>query len=208
MPSVSVDLGAIEDVGYMSAHSDLFKNLDTSAWTPINEQLFHRIVHVSLRQQLAPVDAKFSPQLITSIAVPQQQDSKILVDARFSGLVLGGAAGESSGGKNGASQKIQVLLMMVANLGASQEILQSAIDVLNDAFVATLRLDRAIEPARPLSSYGVDSLSAIELRNLIRMDLEVDLTILEITYAESLTALAEKVVLKLDEKRGCCGGCC
>ena len=52
----TIDLGAIEDVGYMSVHNDLMVALDTSAWTPINEALFHKIVRYSIIQQVAPID--------------------------------------------------------------------------------------------------------------------------------------------------------
>ena len=77
-----IDLGAIEDVGYMSVHSDLMVALDTSAWTPIDEALFHKIVRYSIIQQVTPID-RGSSQLITSIAAPQQATFKLLVDARF-----------------------------------------------------------------------------------------------------------------------------
>lgn len=100
-----VDLGAIEDVGYMSVHSDLMGALDTSAWTPINEALFHKIVRFSIIQQVAPIDRATSSQLITSIAVPQQSTPKLLVDARFGGLCFGETSGaKGNDGKDGSKE--------------------------------------------------------------------------------------------------------
>ncbi|KAL8683912.1 MAG: hypothetical protein Q9186_000123 [Xanthomendoza sp. 1 TL-2023] len=192
-----VDLGAIEDVGYMAVHSDLMVALDTSAWTPINEALFHKIVRFSILQQIAPIDKSTSTQLITSIAVPQQANSKLLIDARFGGLCFGdsaaGGAKGSNDGKDG-SKEIQALFLMVKGGMDHQTILDATIGVINRQFMSMLRLSEAMEPGKPLSSYGLDSLAAVEFRNWVRMELGAELTTLDITNAASLIALCEKIV--------------
>lgn len=200
LPACSVDLGAIEDVGYMSQHTDLIVALDTAAWTPINESLFHRIVRFSILQQIAPINESSSSQLITSIAIPQQQDSQLLRDARFSGLCFGertSGTGSDGGSKDG-SKEIQTLFLMLKSGGAdSPSILNTVIDVVNKQFMKTLRLSEPMEPGKPLSSYGLDSLAAVEFRNWVRMDLRAELTTLDITNSASLVALCEKIVVKM-----------
>lgn len=192
-----VDLGAIEDVGYMAVHSDLMVALDTSAWTPINEALFHKIVRFSIIQQVAPIDKATSTQLITSIAVPQQANSKLLVDARFGGLCFGDSAGaKGNDGKDG-SKEIQALFLMVKGGVEHQAILDATIGVINRQFMSMLRLSDAMEPGKPLSSYGLDSLAAVEFRNWVRMELGAELTTLDITNAASLIALCEKIVARI-----------
>ncbi|KAL8912790.1 MAG: hypothetical protein Q9171_002248 [Xanthocarpia ochracea] len=192
-----VDLGAIEDVGYMSEHSDLMVALDNSAWTPINEALFHKIVRFSIIQQVAPIDRASSSQLITSIAVPQQATSKLLVDARFGGLCFGdtlGARGRE--GKDG-SKEIQALFLMLKGGVDHQAILNATIGVVNRQFVSMLRLSNAMEPGKPLSGYGLDSLAAVEFRNWVRMELNAELTTLDVTNAASLVALCERIVSRM-----------
>ncbi|KAI4264333.1 MAG: hypothetical protein L6R42_000544 [Xanthoria sp. 1 TBL-2021] len=192
-----VDLGAIEDVGYMAVHSDLMVALDTSAWTPINEALFHKIVRFSIIQQVAPIDKATSTQLITSIAVPQQANSKLLVDARFGGLCFGDSAGaKGTDGKDG-SKEIQALFLMVKGGVEHQSILDATIGVINRQFITMLRLSDAMEPGKPLSSYGLDSLAAVEFRNWVRIELGAELTTLDITNAASLIALCEKIVARI-----------
>lgn len=192
-----MDLGAIEDVGYMSEHSDLMVALDTSAWTPINEALFHKIVRFSIIQQVAPIDRPTSSQLITSIAVPQQPSSKLLVDARFGGLCLGDTLGAKvNDGKDG-SKELQALFLMVKGGVDHQLILDATIGVVNRHFMTMLRLSDAMEPGKPLSNYGLDSLAAVELRNWVRMELGAELTTLDITNAASLIVLCEKIVSKI-----------
>ncbi len=60
-----------------------------------------------------------------------------------------------------------------------------------------LRLNEPVEPAKPLSSYGMESLAAVELRNWVRMELQADLTMLEILNATSLITLCEKTLTKI-----------
>jgi hypothetical protein len=192
-----VDLGAIEDVGYMSEHSDLMVALDTSAWTPINEALFHKIVRFSIIQQIAPIDRATSSQLITSIAVPQKATSQLLVDARFGGLCFGDTVGaKANDGKDG-SKEIQALFLMVKGGVDHQAVLDATIGVVNRQFMTMLRLNDAMEPGKPLSTYGLDSLAAVEFRNWVRMELGAELTTLDITNAASLIALCERIVSRM-----------
>jgi len=194
----SVDLGAIEDVGYMAEHSNLITALDTSAWTPINESLFHKIVRFSIMQQEdTPVNPSSCAQLITSIAVPQAPSSRLLTDARFSSLLFGSSAGSSTSEASGANKEIQALLMTVKTGAEMHVALPLAVDVANKQFMLTLRVDEPLEPAKPLSAYGLDSLAAVEFRNWCRVQLGADLTTLEVTSAPSLLSLAEKIVAKI-----------
>ena len=199
LAACSVDLGAIEDVGYMHEHEDLVVVFDKVAWTPINEALFHRIVRCSILQQVDPGN-RDSAQLITSVAVPQQPGSSLLVDARFSGLVSGDASGganKAADGKDGAAKELQAFFLMLKSGAEAGLVLSACVEIVNKQFMATLRLPEPMEPAKSLSSYGLDSLAAVEFRNWARMDLGADLTTLDITNAASLIALCEKIVSKI-----------
>jgi NADPH:quinone reductase-like Zn-dependent oxidoreductase/NAD(P)-dependent dehydrogenase (short-subunit alcohol dehydrogenase family) len=199
----SVDLGAIEDVGYMAEHSELISALDTSAWTPINEPLFHKIVQVSIMQQQSeaeggPINPRSCAQLITSIAVPQSPSSRLLSDARFSSLLFGDGVGAgSSSDSTGDNKEIQALLLLIRSGADIPTALPAAVNVANTQFITTLRLDEPLEPAKPLSAYGLDSLAAVEFRNWARAKLGAELTTLEVTSAPSLLSLAEKIIVKI-----------
>jgi NAD(P)-dependent dehydrogenase (short-subunit alcohol dehydrogenase family) len=195
----SVDLGAIDDIGYMAEHSELIAGLDTSAWTPINESLFQNIVQYSIMQQEdMPINSKSFSQLITSIAVPQASSSRLLVDARFSSLLFGAAVGAGAGpDSTGLNHEIQALLVMIKGGADIVTALPLAVEVANKQFMTSLRLDEPLEPGKPLSAYGLDSLAAVEFRNWSRAQLGAELTTLEVTSAPSLLSLAEKIVTKL-----------
>jgi aryl carrier-like protein len=54
-----------------------------------------------------------------------------------------------------------------------------------------------MEAGKPLMAYGLDSLSAVELRGWVRHRMGAELSTLDITNASSLVALSEKHVAKL-----------
>jgi hypothetical protein len=77
----SIDLGAVEEVGYISRNSDLLQIFDPSTWRPINEALFHKIVQYSITQQITPINEQSASQLISGIAIPLGEKSGLLSDA-------------------------------------------------------------------------------------------------------------------------------
>ncbi|KAJ5238512.1 polyketide synthase [Penicillium chermesinum] len=194
----SVDLGAIQDVGYMSQHADLLAALESAAWTPINEALFLKIVKFSLRQQLDTINPDSAAQLITSIAVPQSESSPLLRDARFSTLCFRDGTNQGAGdAAQDGSKEIKALTLLVKNQAELGVVQQAVIDVATRQFTSMLRLSQPMEAAKSLDSYGLDSLAAVEFRNWLRLELKVEVTTLEITSAASLMALCERIASRL-----------
>ncbi|KAM3497810.1 hypothetical protein MY10362_008850 [Beauveria mimosiformis] len=192
----SVDLGAIQDVGYMSHHADLLKNLSSDAWTPINEALMLTIVDYSLTQQIIPISPASAGQLITSIAIPQRENSGLLRDARFSSLNF--SDGESTGAANGGKDAaLQALHLLVKNKAAVDAIRDAVVDLIVRQFTTMLSLSEPMEPAKAPASYGLDSLAAVEFRNWVRLELKAEVTTLDIISATSVEYLADKVVVSL-----------
>ena len=194
----SVNLGVIEDVGYVAEQGGMQNHFDDRQWTPINEYVLHKIMGLSILQQTAPINAASASQLITGIPVPQPADSELMYDARFSPLFLPDSDGEGTGsGVSSAGKDVQALLLLCSAGAEPAAMINAAVAAIGTKFERTLRLSEPIEPGKSLSTYGLDSLSAVELRNWIRMELGVEVTVLEITSASSLTVLCEKIVSKM-----------
>ncbi|RFU28992.1 hypothetical protein B7463_g7334, partial [Scytalidium lignicola] len=193
----AVDLGVIEDVGYIAARDGMQQQLDTDQWLGINEAVLRKILSYSIFQQTNPINKASSAQLITGIPVPQQEDSILAKDARFGGLFIGESSVNGGKGNNDGSKDIQAFFLRLRSGGDPAAVLAAGLDILNKQFMKTLRLSEPMEPAKSLSSYGLDSLSAVEVRNWVRMDLGVEVTLLEITSAASLISLCEKIIEKI-----------
>ncbi|GKT66214.1 polyketide synthase [Colletotrichum tofieldiae] len=202
-PAVSVDLGVIEDVGYIHEKDGMQQKLDTSIWTGINERLLRKIVYLSVFQQQIPegcLSAASSTQMITSIPVTQPEQSQLRSDARFTALFTRSASGVSvADAKDGSgSRDVQALLILLRSGGADQSTrVVATAKVVNQCFVRILRLSEPMDEGRPLSVYRIDSLAAVEVRNWIRAELGALVTTLDIMDAASLLALCEKIVVKV-----------
>ena len=135
---------------------------------------------------------------MTGIAVPQPADSELAYDARFSPLFQLDSDGDGGvSGGNSAEKDVEALLLHHSSGAGPAAMLDDAVAVVGSKLERTQRLPDPIEAGKSLSSYGLDSLSCIELRNWIRMELGVDVKVVEITNASSLTVLGEKAMAKM-----------
>ncbi|KAL8841188.1 MAG: hypothetical protein Q9170_001042 [Blastenia crenularia] len=209
----TVDLGLIEDVGYVAEQdSSLQVRFDKRQWTPIDESMLRKILTYSILQQaaIAPLNADSSAEMITGVGYPLPQDAAELVrEPRFSYLFSSRAGGNTSGmddGDGGSDQAGQAIkqfrILHKSGTADVATLCNACVEVISAQFVKILRLEAEPEPGRPLTAYGLDSLSAVELRNWIRVKIGVELTTLDITTANSLISLGERVVSKLPQPGG------
>ncbi|GLA87701.1 type I Iterative Polyketide synthase (PKS) [Aspergillus tubingensis] len=204
LAACAVDLGVIEDVGYISERQEIATRLDINIWTPINEALLHRILRASILDQhnvQARGDPTATAQIITGIPFPQPEGAMLLRDARFGALAAKeGSAATAAGKHGGLSQEMQTLLMLLQTSTADRsEQLAATIEVVNRHFMHSLGLAEPMEAAKPLSVYGLDSLAAVDFRNWLRQELEVVVSTLEVVGAKTLSALCERILSRLLE---------
>ena len=150
--------------------------------------------------------------MITGLAYPQPTDSSLRDDARFSHLFFSASAdteqtgpyaadgsNTSGAGSQGLQQEIRELkLLFRSSNGATDAVVMNKTVAVVSAFLAKmLRLrDEALEPERPLSAYGMDSLAAVEFRNWVRRELGAVLSMMDVSMSGSLLALCKKIVVK------------
>ncbi|KAL2130925.1 hypothetical protein VTI74DRAFT_5750 [Chaetomium olivicolor] len=198
----TVDLGLIEDVGYVAEQGGMGSHFDKRQWTPIREGMLRQILGLSILQQAEePVSAGSTAQLVTGVGFPLPEDSDLKREARFAYLFAAGSGGSTAGGggdgSSGGDQTLRAFEMMHKSGAEAAALAGLAQELLAAQFTRILRLETAMEPAKPLMAYGLDSLAAVELRNWVRSELGAELTTLDITNASSLIALGEKLVAKL-----------
>jgi len=162
--------------------------------------MVRRMFKYSILQQTQPINPDSANQLIIGISLPQREGSDLERDARFSPLFINDSLGEQhknakAGDEN--AKAVQDFLLLYRSKADKGTLVAAGVEVLNRQFMKTLRLTEAMEPARSLSAYGVDSLSAVEVRNWVRIELGVELTTLDITNATSLFGLCERLIAKM-----------
>lgn len=202
LPACSVDLGVIDDVGYVNARDSLARRLTAQGWIPISEGLLHKILYFSIMQQSeVPVNPQSSTQLITGIPVPLPEQSPAQRDVRFSALRRLPGHGNSDVSKDDPDGSPLVRLREAWKTGEkalsstqNDELLQLVIGLASRKLMQSLGMEEDLDAARPLSSYGIDSLVAVEFRNWTREELGVEMTTLDIVGAKTLGSLAELIL--------------
>ncbi|KAI9658404.1 MAG: Type I Iterative PKS [Bathelium mastoideum] len=194
LPGLSIDLGIIEDVGYIAERPELAARLNDTVWsTGINERTFLGIIERAILEQTQPQNKRRTVQLVTGLSVPQQSDSELVRDVRFSSLISGSAARPAADG-NDSAREVQAISHMIKSNVQRAAVLDALSDLVGKHIAKYLGITEIVEPARDLSNYGIDSLAAVEIRNWLRLELQAELTTLEISSASSLYALCEKVL--------------
>jgi hypothetical protein len=64
-------------------------------------------------------------------------------------------------------------------------------------FQVVLRLAHEMNTYKPLMAYGLESLAAVEMRNWVRMELDVELSIMDILNASSQAASVVEIRLPM-----------
>ncbi|KAH8731286.1 putative polyketide synthase [Phaeosphaeriaceae sp. PMI808] len=205
LPSISIDLGPVQDVGVMQGNDDLQARFDNHMWVQINERLLRRLFDYALLQQEPDskdrLNTTSEAQMLTGLTIPQPVDSELLGQPRFTGLRAVESGDEPklvAGANAGGDTKLQSLfhLMQASDLDKTA-VLSAVVTVIGNQLRKQLRLTDAIEPTRQVLQYGMDSLAAVEFRNWLRTTLKVELTTLDIVNSPSVVRLCEKVVAKM-----------
>ncbi|KAK4222689.1 hypothetical protein QBC38DRAFT_489296 [Podospora fimiseda] len=195
----TVDLGIVQDVGYMSEHHTLTDRVRSrSQLSGINEAQLHEILRLSILQQTVGLnrDSQSASQMITGLPFPMPEDSPVLVDKRFHSLLKA----QKAQGENAIEDKgdgVSVLHAMVKGGLHVEKLVVEAVKLVNTQMRRVLGLSVDMEATKPLSSYGIDSLAAVDLRNWFKTRMGVGLTTLDVLNAANLETLCGKVVDKL-----------
>jgi hypothetical protein len=199
LPACSVDLGPVDEVGYLKDKDNANRRLEAMGWRLINEALLYRILRASILQQTHAINKSSYGVLCTGI-MPGAPFFEPL--HRFSSLrPAAGSAAASNGVGSGASSSAATKLAMLKNAAKGgvekATLLAASTEVMNAVLMRSLGMKEPLESSRPLGDYGVDSLVAVEMRNWARAELGVEMSVLEIVGARTLVSLCEALLKKL-----------
>ncbi|PYI09750.1 ketoacyl-synt-domain-containing protein [Aspergillus sclerotiicarbonarius CBS 121057] len=189
---VTVALGIVEDVGAI-AESDALSQRHSGSieTTGIPESALHDIIDCALGH--SQEDPESVGHIITGLKVPQDPErSGLRFDPRFCRLFTADSTSDVARKEDPLTTALQKFKDL-SNSNTMQGLLETCLDVLSLRLAQMLRWneERVIEPAQPLSVYGLDSLAAVELRNWIKAEMGARVSKRDIVEAESLIALGE-----------------
>jgi zearalenone synthase (highly reducing iterative type I polyketide synthase) len=196
LPAVSVDLGLMLGIGLIAEERGGTTNLNKWEAVGINEQQFHAVMTAAMAE-----NKSLPAQIICGLPTGGILQSENLDypfyfdDPRFSFLRRKDVDETlSKQDKNDTADSPSSQL-------SRAESMRDAIDIITTTVCQRLAqgLQTAaenIDANKPLHSYGVDSLMAVEIRSWITVNLQADISLFDILSGVSVKALAVKIAAK------------
>lgn len=194
LPCVAIDLGAVKSVGFVAETQDegMRERFHRDGHRPLSESEVLGLVDYAIRNPRRPPRTSQIAAGISGAGITGN-------DPRLS--MMQGAASSSRGGRgtSGAGARsgpgrvsLHEEISHATSLDEAASAVQGAlIAKISDMFVVP---QTDIDPGRPLSHYGVDSLVAVELRNWLVPNARVEINIFDLIGSSSLNELASNVV--------------
>ncbi|WPH02495.1 Hypothetical protein R9X50_00536000 [Acrodontium crateriforme] len=196
LASMAIDLGVVDDVGYVAENAEQYQRLEYLENLFISERDLHRILSAAMRGETrdgTPVPA----QLVTgvgedmlahgSIGTAMRSDLKYQDMHRSVDKAL---AIENTSEEDEAREKL-------TRAETPREAARIVEDIISHELAKTLAVQKEdIDMAKPMHTYGVDSLTAVEIRNMVFRKSSADLSVFEILSETPLGQLVSKIVGK------------
>lgn len=201
LKAVAIDLGIMRDVGVLAekrAESGVLGQWEDAVGIP--EAVFHALIKSIIHGEQEDEDVP--AQVVTGLGAADVWAANDLplpyyfADARFSPLAISTGAGSEGQHQTGTSATAS-LAAQLAGVSSMEQAAQVVTEALVKRTAEILQMPSSeVDPAQPLYRYGVDSLTAIEVRNWISRELKANIALLEIVSAVPIKDFAAKVAEK------------
>ncbi|KAG6353413.1 hypothetical protein INS49_005594 [Diaporthe citri] len=190
LPCVAIDLGPVKSVGFVAETQE--EGMRDRGHRPLSESEVLGLVDYAIRNPRRPPRTSQIAAGISSAGITGN-------DPRLSMLQGGASSSRGSRGTSSAGARpghgrvsLHEEISRATSLDEAANAVQGAlIAKISDMFVLP---ETDIDPGRPLSHYGVDSLVAVELTNWLVPNARVEINIFDLIGSSSLSELAANIV--------------
>lgn len=187
LPCVSIDIGVVLNVGVVAEHDTIEERLRKSGHTLLTEDDVMKAVESAI------ADPPPCAQMMIGLNPgpgPHWEYSGMARDLRFAPLKYEQKSG-SSMGKAGGNDLGSVIAGAESFSEAVDAVVQALSEKLKEIFMIS-----EIVPTDSLADHGVDSLVAVELRNMLALKAGAAVSIFDIMSSSSIIDLATTVTSK------------
>ena len=196
----SIDLGMILDIGYVAetANKEVAENTKKWSFAGIREQELHAMIQSSITGESVRGE-KVPAQLITGLGTGGMSNLagfKIpwwFSDAKFAHIKHVDTHQVTLETEED-TQQLQTLLSQATSMEVAADIVATA---LIRKLAKSLMVDvEDIEPSKPISRYGVDSLLAVEIRSWLFTDMQADVSVFQLLSNVPISELTRTIAGK------------
>ncbi|KAJ5103216.1 hypothetical protein N7532_003745 [Penicillium argentinense] len=184
LPAISLDLGTVTDVGYLAANKELATKMARQGFQGTDKKTLLSLIQVAISQPTKVGNA----QIITGLGEWKEGESLGNFDAPLFAQfrVRFRRDGETADSKDA----VEILRGSLRASKSQDEAIPVIYEALSGKISTRLGISvERIDPASPLSEFGVDSHVAVELRNWINKTMDSAVSILEILASDSVLQL-------------------
>jgi aryl carrier-like protein len=184
----SIDIGVVQSVGYVAENQETADRLRKSGYKVLTEE----DVLAAIESAIASSPQR---QMLLGLNGANWDASGMARDQRFTALkVRASASDASSAPKAGSSGELSGLIAAATTFSEAADVVCKGItNKLMDIFMIA---EAEVDASKSLSAYGVDSLVAVELRNMLALRVGAEVSIFDLIQSPSITALAASVAAK------------
>ncbi|KAI9744654.1 MAG: hypothetical protein M1818_002183 [Claussenomyces sp. TS43310] len=206
LPATSLDLGNILSVGYVAERREQasFSRLFSFVLDVIREDELHALIeyHIDASNRTGTesnLSGGFShrAQVVTGLTTSETYRQKgvpepsYMANPLFTQLRATGSSLSSGDASSDGLESIASQLRTANSLDAATALIADAI-VKKLSYIMIIPTEE-IDPQRSISSYGVDSLVAMELRSWFGKDMGADIQILDLMGTSSILELSKRI---------------
>uniref|UniRef100_A0A8H7N2E1 Carrier domain-containing protein n=1 Tax=Bionectria ochroleuca TaxID=29856 RepID=A0A8H7N2E1_BIOOC len=192
LPGVTLDLGMVSSVGYVSENEAIGTRLARFGFKPLDEGEVLRLVESAMIHPHRQVDdSHIVTGLITDLSTVDPSDAYWTKDRRFAAVTR---AYGLQGNGNTSSADLKSQLATAPSIDEAVVLLSTSIaEKMSKMFLIPAE-DISLDQS--LTHYGVDSLVAVELRNWLASNTGTDPSIFDIMQSTSIKGLAVRIIEK------------
>jgi len=190
LPGVAIDIGIVKSVGYVAEDDGTAERLRKSGHTVLSEDDVLGAIESAI---MSPPKTQMMLGLNSGPGA-NWEESGMARDHRFSSLRYRQSAQNTASASKAGTGDLGSLIAAASSFDEAVEVIVKGITKkLMDIFMIA---EAEIAPSNALSEYGVDSLVAVELRNMLALRAGAEVSIFDIMQSTSITAVGTLVASK------------
>jgi aryl carrier-like protein len=183
----SIDIGVVQSVGYVAENQETADRLKKSGYAVLSEDDVLGVIE-------SAITSSPQSQMLMGLNGSNWEVSGMDRDQRFTALSFRQSAQNATGVSKAAAGDIGGLIAAASSFDEAVEVVVKGItQKLMDIFMLP---EAEVAASKSLVDYGVDSLVAVEMRNMLALKAGAEISIFDIMQSPSITALSATVASK------------